>query len=128
MAAECAGEDRSRAILAAVVADPAYGPEVLSHPATLFTLLSDYLPDSPGEAGPLLAAAQVDVPHVLRAHVAHGLTGPTAVRLAASRLAARTDLSDQASLWAVSEFALALGLVTADQLPRLPSSGELATV
>src|SRR5271169_5008100 len=99
MAAVFEHEDRSRAVLAAIVADPSLGPDVLSHPAAFFSLLRDHLPDSPPEIGPLLAAAQVDVPRALRGHVANGLTHPVAIQLAATGLAARTAFSDQACLW-----------------------------
>src|SRR5262245_33490475 len=108
MAAAFGRGSRSRAVLAAIVADPAYGPQALSHPATLFSLLSEYLPDSPRETGPLLAAAQVDVPGVLRGHIADGVPTRIAIQLAAASLAARTSFPDQACLWAASEFALAL--------------------
>lgn len=117
---------RPRTVLAAIVADPALGPAVLSHPATLFGLLSEYMPDSPRETGPLLAAAQVDIPGALRDYVADGLPRGTAIQLAATRLAARTGLPDQACMWAVSEFALALGLATVGQLPRWPASADVA--
>src|SRR6185437_5550029 len=128
MAAVSGPGGRPRAVLAAIVADPALGPEALSHPATLFGLLSEYLPGSPGQTGPLLAAAQVDVPAVLRGHMADGVPGPTAIELAAARLAARTGFPDHACLWAASEFALALGLATAGQIPRsLPGGAAAAT-
>lgn len=117
MAATFGRESRSRAVLAAIVADPAFGPAALSHPATLFSLLSEYLPDSPPERGLLLAAAQVDVPGAVRDYVAAGMSRGMAIQLAAGRLAARTSFPDQACLWAASEFALALGLAGADQLP-----------
>lgn len=117
MAALFGRDSRSRAVLAAIAADPAFGPAALSHPATLFSLLSDYLPDSALERGVLLAAAQVDVPGALRDYVAAGMSRGMAIQLAAARLAARTSFPGQACLWAASEFALALGLADADQLP-----------
>lgn len=117
MAATFGRESRSRAVLAAIVADPAFGPAALSHPATLFSLLSEYLPDAPPERALLLAAAQVDVPGAVRDYVAAGMSRGMAIQLAAARLVARTGFSDQACLWAASEFALALGLAGADQLP-----------
>lgn len=124
MAAAFEGGSRSRAVLAAIVADPAFGPRALSHPATLFSLLAEYLPDVPGETGPLLAAAQVDIPGALRDYVAGGVSRRMATKLAAARLAARTGLPDQACLWAACEFALALGLATAGQLAGLRSDGD----
>jgi hypothetical protein len=118
MAATFGRESRSRAVLAAIVADPAFGPAALSNPATLFSLLTEYLPGSPPEKGLLLAAAQVDVPGAVRDYVAGGMSRGMAIQLAAGRLAARTSFPDQACLWAASEFALALGLASADdQLP-----------
>jgi hypothetical protein len=119
-------EDNSPgAVLAAIVADPDLGPRALSHPATLFRLLCDYLPDSP-DAGLLLAACQVDVPRALRGYLARGLTPSKAIQVAASRVAARTEFTDEACLWAACEFALALGLVTEDDLPRAPAPATLA--
>lgn len=123
MAAAFEGESRSRAVLAAIVADPAIGPSALSHPATLFSLLADYLPDLPRETGPLLAAAQVDIPRALRDYIAGGVSRRMAIQLAAGRLTARSGFPDQACLWAACEFAIALGLATADQLPGLRSDG-----
>ena len=128
MAAALGRESRSRAVLAAIVADPAFGPAALSHPATLFSLLSEHLPDSAPERGLLLAAAQVDVPGAVRDYVAAGMSHGMAIQLAAARLAARTRFPAQACLWAASEFALALGLADADQLPdSLWPAGVTAT-
>jgi hypothetical protein len=124
MAAEFEGGSRSRAILAAIVADPAFGPAALSRPATLFGLLTEYLPDSPGQTGPLLAAAQVDVPEALRRRIAAGIPHATAIRLAANRVAARTGLPEEACLWATCEFALALGLITIDELSESLLDGD----
>src|ERR1700722_6974655 len=126
MVAELADASSPGAVLAAIVADPDLGPRALSHPATLFRLLCDYLPDSP-DAGLLLAACQVDVPRALRGYLARGLTPSKAIQLAATRVAARTDFTDDACLWAACEFALALGLVTADELPAAPAPAALAT-
>ncbi len=116
----------SRAVLAAIVADPEFGTRALSHPATLFSLFCDYLPDAPRETGPLLAAAQVDVPQLLREHLDRGLTRPTAIQLAASSMAARTTFSDEECLWAAAEFALAIGLATSTDLLALPPPEDLA--
>ncbi|HUD36208.1 MAG TPA: hypothetical protein VMR14_04875 [Streptosporangiaceae bacterium] len=128
MVAEFEYESSPRSILAAIVADPDLGPPALSHPATLFSVLRDYLPDSPRETGPLLAAAQLDIPRALRGQVARGVPRPMAIQFAATKLAARTDFSDEACLWAASEFALALGLATADQLPALTPASDLTAV
>jgi len=125
MAAAFEGGSKCRAVLAAIVADPVSGPSALSHPATLFSLLTEYLPDSPDETRSLLAAAQVDIPETLRRHVADGKSSPMAIQLASTRLAARTDLPDQACLWAASEFALALGLAATDELQGLLFDGDV---
>src|SRR5712692_6765138 len=82
--------NQARVALAAIVADPEFGPAALSDPAALSNLLSDYLPDSPRETGPLLAAAQADVPGTLHDHVGHGMDPATAIRITASNLASRT--------------------------------------
>jgi hypothetical protein len=41
----------ARMALAAIIADPELGPDVLSNPPVLSNLLTDYLPDSPRETG-----------------------------------------------------------------------------
>jgi hypothetical protein len=122
MTAEFEDGDRVRAVLGAIVSDPAYGPQALSNPATLFSALGDYLPDSPDDTGPLLAAAQVDIPRVLRDLADRGLSRSEATRRAAVGLADRTDLPDETSEWAVSQFAVALDLAQALGLPGLPAS------
>lgn len=128
MAATFEHASRYRTLLSAIVSDPALGPAVLSHPATLFSLLCEYLPDAPDETGPLLAAAQVDIPGMLRAHVAEGMSCEKAIQLAAARLAARTRFHEQACLWAVYEFALALGLVAAGPELNAAAGAELLPV
>lgn len=119
---EHAGE--VRIALAAIVADPEQGPGALSAAPVLSNLLSDYLPDSPRETGPLIAAAQAGAAGILRDHVARGMDAATAIRITASALATRTAYSREACLWVAGELALALGLTTADMLPAFGPGGE----
>ena len=99
-------------------------PVVLSDPAALSAILTDYPPSSPREAGPLLAAAQADMAGLLRDHVALGMDPATAIRLAAAILAVRAAFSSEACLWVTGQLAIALGLTTADRLPQLAPPGE----
>ncbi len=120
--------DAARVALAVIMGEPDLGAAVLSDPAALSPILTDYLPDSPRETGPLLAAAEADVAGMLRDHVARGMDPATAVRLAAASLASRTAYSSEACLWVCGELAIALGLTTADRLPQLAPPGEATVV
>jgi hypothetical protein len=124
------GTDRSdaRQALAAIVAAPDLGPEVLSDPAALANLLSDYLPGSPRESGSLLAAARAGVPGTLTAHASQGMDPASAIRITAANLANSTGYSADVALWAVSEIAVALGLADDARLPLLaPPSQRTST-
>src|SRR5579859_7704339 len=120
--------DQARAALAAIVADPEFGVAALANPATLSNLLSDYLPDSPRETGPLVAAAQADVAGTLRDHAVHGMDPATAIRITASSLASRPAFSAEACLWVTGELAIALGLTTADRLPLAAPTSQRTDV
>jgi hypothetical protein len=104
-----------RAVLRAIVADPAHGPDALPGPRVMASLLSDLLPDAPRESGILAVAVQKDVAGILREHVAQGLAAGVAVSLAASSLAASTAFSPGACDWVAAELAVALGLAEAGQ-------------
>jgi len=99
-----------RAALRVIVCE--YGPEALSVPAMMSSLLADLLPDSPRIAKLLTAAAQDHVAEVLRGHVSHGMDSATAARLAASSFAAATPFPPETCAWVASEFVIALGLTT----------------
>src|SRR5229473_2818443 len=77
--------DDVRAALREIVAH--YGADTLSDPAAMSNLLKDLLPDDPRVARLLVAAAEDHSADVLRDHLAQGLDGATAARLAASTLA-----------------------------------------
>ena len=47
--------------LRAIVADPRYGPTVLSNAQTMTNLLKDMLPDAPRESSVLIAASEVGI-------------------------------------------------------------------
>jgi hypothetical protein len=112
-------DQSARVALAAIVADADLGPAALSDPGALSNLLSDYLPGSPREIGLLTAAAHADVAGRLREHVAHGMDPPTAIRITAAILEARTAYPAEACMWVTGELAIAIGITTADRLPQL---------
>jgi hypothetical protein len=112
---EHAGEVRSA--LAEIVAE--HGPEALSRPAAMTSLLADLLPEAPGLARLMVAAAQDRVAEELRGHVAQGMDVATAARLATSSFAATTLHTPEVCGWVVGEFAIALGLMTDAGQPSL---------
>src|SRR5215472_337054 len=83
-----------RAALRVIVSE--YGPEALSQPAMMSSLLADLLPDTPRIARLLAAAAQDHVPEVMHGHVSHGMDFVTAARLAASSFASATLFAPEA--------------------------------
>ena len=89
------------------------GRAVLSDAAMLSRFLTDLLPDAPAIAKLLSAAADDGVASMLDEYAGQGLDGATAVRLAASSLAARTMFTQEACSWAATEFAIALGIISA---------------
>jgi hypothetical protein len=101
---------QARRALQGIVADPHYGSAALSQPAVISNLLKDFLPDEPREAGLLVAAAQADLASSLRGHLAQGLDPATAVSLTASSFVSSSSHTQEAGLWVVTEFALALGM------------------
>jgi hypothetical protein len=110
--------------LSAICQDPQWGPGVLSEPTVLARLLSDLLPDAPRETGLLVAAAQGGLASILQEYAAQEMHPATAVRLAGAFLAGRTAFTSAACTWVAGQFALALGLATADQLPAVAPPGE----
>jgi YVTN family beta-propeller protein len=107
---------QARAALREIVS--AHGPEALSSPARMSNLLNDLLPDAPGIARTLVAAAEDHVADALREHVSHGMDAATAARLCASSFSVSTMFTPDVCAWVVGEFAIALGLITsADEPP-----------
>ena len=102
--------DNVRAALRAIVSDPAHGPDTLSNPRVMASLLSDLLPDAPRETGLLAAAVQRDLAGMLRELASNGLVADVAVDLAASSLGSSTAFTPEACHWVTTEFAIALGL------------------
>ena len=102
----------ARAALRAVVSDPDYGVAALSSPQVLSGLLKDLLPDSPREAGVLVAAAEARLADLLAGHRAQGMDAGTACALAEQTLAARTAFTPEACSWVVRELAAAVGFDT----------------
>ena len=103
-------QGEARAALAAIAADPRYGPAALANAQTMTNLLKDMLPDAPRESRVLVAASEVDVPGMLQAHVSRGMDVATASRLAAGMLESQTGLAPEACTWAVGALASALRL------------------
>jgi hypothetical protein len=99
-----------RAALRAIVSDASLGPTVLSDRNLMAGVIKDYLPDAPRETGILLAAVEHGVPAALRERVKQGMDAQTAINVTASWFTDLTMYAPEASRWAVSEFALALGL------------------
>jgi hypothetical protein len=109
--------DEVRVALRVIVSDPAHGPDALSSPRVMASLLSDLLPDAPRESGLLGAAAQRDIAGMLREHVSNGLAVDVAVNLAASSFASSTAFTAEACNWVAAELAIALGLTSPPWLP-----------
>src|SRR5215470_10322787 len=105
------GSEDVRVALREIVSE--YGPDVLSRPAIMSSLLADLLPQSPKVAGILVAAAGGRVAEQLRQHVSHGMGLAVASRLVTASFADSTLYLPDACAWVVAEFAVALGL-TAD--------------
>lgn len=110
-----------RDALRAIVADPALGPESLDNTRAAANLLRDLLPDAPRETGLLLAAITAGTPAMLREHITQGMAGGTAISLAAAALASQTAFTPEACQWAVTELAVALGLVP--EVGPVPGAG-----
>jgi hypothetical protein len=102
----------ARAALRTVVSDPDYGVTALSSPQVMSGLLKDLLPDSPREAGVLVAAAEAHLADMLHDHRAQGMDSDTACALAAQTFAARTAFAPEACSWVVGELAAAVGFDT----------------
>ena len=100
---------QARLALRTIVAE--HGPDMLSRPRALANLLADLLPDAPRMARILVAAAEDHVADDLREHTGDGMDITTASRLVASSFTSATLIAADACTWAVTEFALAIGLI-----------------
>ena len=98
----------ARAALSVVVKD--YGVAALSNPQILGSLLKDLMPDSPRESSILVAAAEADVPGMLRDRMAQRISSGAAVAQAAHLLEERTALAPEACQWASRQLAELIGL------------------
>jgi hypothetical protein len=101
--------DQASRALRAIVTE--HGPELLSRPRELGNLLADLLPDAPRISRLLVTAAQDQVARELSEHTSAGMDVGTAAAMVASSFAGATMLAPDACTWAVSQFAVALGLV-----------------
>ena len=114
--------DQVRAVLREIVAE--HGPEVLSRPAVMSGLLKDSLSGTPGIARILVAAGEEHVADALRDHISVGrMDAATAARLTASSFATATFFTPEVCAWAVTEYAISLGLITH---PAGPQPGAAA--
>ena len=105
-------QGEAQVALRAIVADPRYGPTVLSNAQTMTNLLKDMLPDAPRESSVLIAASEVGVAGLPQGNVSRGMDVATASRLAAGSFENRTALTPDACGWAVGVLAWALRLDT----------------
>jgi YVTN family beta-propeller protein len=97
-----------------------YGPDALSEPSTMSSLVADLLPGSPRIARILVAAAEDHIADRLRELGRQGVDTATASRLTASAFADTTMFAAEACAWVVSAFAEALGLAAdGDRLPTI---------
>jgi hypothetical protein len=130
--------DEAAAALREIAAE--CGPDVLSDPTMLASLLADSLPAAPGAIRVLVAAAEDGVADGLRDHVTQGLTVDAAARLAASSFARTSMFPPDVCAWVADAFAGAAGLrdgsaqpgpgataeITADWAPgQTPSDGRI---
>ncbi len=107
----------ARQALSSAVKD--YGIRVLSNAPLLSNLFKDLLPGSPREANLLVAAAEGGAPTMLEQQVA-GVGPDSAVRSIAANLAQERSLDPSASVWAVAEFARAMGYPVSDSVRAVP--------
>jgi hypothetical protein len=110
-------QGEARQALAAAVKD--YGPGVLANPSLLGNLFKDLLPGAPREASLLVAASEAGASSMLEQQVA-GVGPDAAVRTVASDLSRNRALDPQASLWAVSEVARAMGYPISEPTAAAP--------
>jgi len=113
-------QGEAHAALRAIVADPRYGPPVLSNAQTMTNLLKDMLPDAPRESSVLVAASEAGVAGLLQGHVSQGMDVATASRLAAGTFENQTALTPDACNWAVGILASALRLDPVRAAPPPP--------
>ncbi|MGD0834467.1 MAG: hypothetical protein ABSA40_08615 [Candidatus Dormibacteria bacterium] len=99
-------QGQARLALAAVVRDR--GPGVLSNPVLLSDLLKERLPGWRREASLLVTASEAGVASLLEQQVA-GVGPDAAVRTIAASVAQSRGFDPRGSLWAVGEFASAMG-------------------
>jgi hypothetical protein len=104
----------------------AQAPEALVNASMLANLLKDLLPDAPREAGVLVNAVQAGASDLLRDR-AHQVGGQLAAVQVAGMLEERTGLSTPACQWAVTELAVALGMLPGaapgPSVPEPPAPG-----
>lgn len=107
----------ARAVLRSIMADPVYGAEALSNSRIMSNLLEDLLPDAPREAGLIIAAANARLADKLGEHTAQGVDAMTAIRLTARSFEQVSAYGAEVCDWVTAEFAVALGLIAASEMP-----------
>ncbi len=113
--------DQASRALRAIVTE--HGPELLSSPRELGNLLADLLPDAPRISRLLVTAAHDQVARELSEHTSAGMDVGTAAAMVASSFAGATMLAPDACAWAVSQFAVALGLVPESEQLTIHAAG-----
>src|SRR5579862_5511095 len=103
----------------------AHAPQALVNASMLANLLKDLLPDASREAGVLVTAVQSGASDLLRDR-ANQVGGQLAAVQVAGMLEERTGLSTAACQWAVTELAVALGMLPGapgHSVPEPPAPG-----
>ncbi len=98
---------QARGALRQVLAE---APDALGNATQLSNMLKDFMPDSPREAGVLVTAVEAGAADLLRDKAAQ-VGGQAAAVQVAGMLEERTGLSQAACQWAVTELAVATGLM-----------------
>ncbi len=110
----------ARVALQAIMADPGLGPLALLNGSLIANALEDLLPDAPRERAVLVLAAKARLAQSLQGHVDLGIDVVTAISLTATSFEDVSPLDPDACRWAVTELAMALGLLPA---PTSPAAG-----
>jgi hypothetical protein len=100
-------DGQARGALRQVLAE---APDALGNATQLSNMLKDFMPDSPREAGVLVTAVEAGAADLLRDKAAQ-VGGQAAAVQVAGMLEERTGLSQAACQWAVTELAVATGVM-----------------
>lgn len=110
-----------RAALRAIVNDPAYGSTALSNVRIMSEVLPGLLRGARLERSVLVTAARENLASTMLDHVSDGMDPGLAVRISAHFLARMSPVPLAACYRVAAEFALALGLISAEEADDLAS-------